>query len=378
MKYIETGFRPIYHQFTVFPLTDAVRSAIRDFPGENSAEGVLTWGYYDPQAGLTLEVLACARTHGDAWQFADSNPLVRSFIRFGAVKDEEFTFSLDQSGSLKKRYAAKLEILKAYKASEAIEKSRTFGLLDASRHPEFIDDVQVYLEKKGLKPELCWARITDLGDHCFWAKLLDEPYQDFGLHEGEDFTFFVREDEKTGKVTCHAQLSPTETIDPETLADGKLLKEAVRRFHENNDDTEALFWILQILRDSDVWIPCNAIVGEEDQKTVEQMIAEAGDNLDSLVGQTIQSSQSIRMVPDIFEKDGQYFFPVFSTEEDMGEYGENFSKLQQSFLDVIQTARNSDKYEQKLTGIVINAFTEPFILPEELYEAVEKMISRLD
>ena len=34
--------------------------------------------------------------------------------------------------------------------------------------------------------------------------------------------------------------------------------------------------------------------------------------------------------------------------------------------------------EQKLTDIVINAFTEPFILPEELYEAVEKLASRLE
>ena len=378
MKYSETGLRAIYHTFSIFPLTDVTRSAIKGFPGEATAEGILTYGYYDRGAGLTLEVLACARKRDGRWQFADSNPLVRSFIRFGAVKDEEFFFTTDQSGFLKKRYARKLEILKAYEVSEAVEKSRTFGFLDSCRHPEFIDDVQVYLEKKGLNPELCWARITDLGDHCIWAKLLNEPYQDFGLHEGEDFTFFVREDEKTGKVTCHAQFSPLNPIDPETLADGKLLKEAVCRFHENSDDPEALFRILQILRDSDVWIPCNAVVGEEDQKTVEQMIEEAGDDLDSMIGETFSSSRNIRMIPDIFEKDGKFFFPVFSTEEDMGEYGERFSKLQQSFMDVIQVARNSDLYEQKLAGIVINAFTEPFILPEELYEAVEKLASRFE
>ena len=34
--------------------------------------------------------------------------------------------------------------------------------------------------------------------------------------------------------------------------------------------------------------------------------------------------------------------------------------------------------EQKLVGIVINAFTEPFILPEELCEAVEKLASRVE
>ena len=47
-------------------------------------------------------------------------------------------------------------------------------------------------------------------------------------------------------------------------------------------------------------------------------------------------------------------------------------------MDVIQVARNSDQYEQKLAGIVINAFTKPFILTEELYEAIERMVSRLE
>ena len=377
MKYTETGFRGVYHRFVVFPLTEVTRRAIEGFPGEKTAEGVLTYGYYDRHAGVTLEVLSCAKKGEKGWRFADPLELVRSFIRIEAVKEDDFIVFSNPDEKLYRKFAHKLEVLKGYEAPEAVEKSRMFDFLDDARHSEYIDDVQVFLEKKGLKPELCWARIIDVTERRIWAKLLNEPDQDFGLHAGEDFTFFVRQDEKTGRVTCHAQLSPMNPIDPESLADGKQLKDAIHRFHENNDDTEALFQIFQILRDSDVWIPCNAIVGEEDQKTVEQMIAEAGADLDSLVGKTIQSSQSIRMVPDIFEKDGKYFFPVFSTEEDMGEYGEHFSKLQQPFMDVIRTARNSEKYEQKLTGIVINAFTEPFILPEELYEAVEKMVSRI-
>ena len=155
------------------------------------------------------------------------------------------------------------------------------------------------------------------------------------------------------------------------------MRDAIHRFHEDSEN-DALFELLQILRDSYVWIPCNAIVGEEDQKTVEQMIEEAGDNLDSMVGKEFNTQGNIRMVPDILQKDDQYFFPVFSTEEDMGEYGERFSKLQEHFLQVIELARDNKKYEGGLTGIVINAFTEPFILPKELYEAVEKMVSRVE
>ena len=59
-------------------------------------------------------------------------------------------------------------------------------------------------------------------------------------------------------------------------------------------------------------------------------------------------------------------------------YGERFSKLQEHFLQVIELARDNKKYEGGLTGIVINAFTEPFILPKELYEAVEKMVPRVE
>lgn len=377
MKYNDVGFRAVYHHFAVFPLSDATRNAIKDFPGEKTAEGILTYGYYDREAGMTLEVLGCARRHDEFWQFADSNNLIRSFIRIDAVADDDFGLFMDEDGKLAKRYSEKLEVLKAYDPSEEIEKSRTFGFLDDTRHPQFIDDVQVIFQKDGLKQEACWARIIDLSDRRIWAKLLNEPDQDFGIHEGEDFTFYVQKDEETGKVTCHAQFSPLQKMKPEDFEDGSLMRDAIHRFHEDSEN-DALFELLQILRDSYVWIPCNAIVGEEDQKTVEQMIEEAGDNLDSMIGKEFTTQGNIRMVPDILQKDDQYFFPVFSTEEDMGEYGERFSKLQEHFLQVIKLARDNKKYEGGLTGIVINAFTEPFILPKELYEAVEKMVSRIE
>ena len=377
MKFSETGFRAIYHQFVVFPLMKVTRSAAQDFPGMEAADGVLAYGYYDREAGLTLEVLACARRNDDSWRFANSNDEIRSFIRMDAVKDEIFCVIRDKGDSLRKRYAAKIEVLKAYDPDEAVEKSRSFAFLDQVRDPVFIDDVLVFLEKKDLKPEGCWARIIDVTENRLWAKLLNEPDQDFGIHRGEDFTFYVHEDERTGRITCHAQFSAIRKIDPETLEDGSRLKEAVRVFHEGTDQ-DALFMILQILRDSHVWIPCSAVIGEEDQRAMEKRIEEAGDDPDSMIGETFTSRGQIRLVPDILEKDGKYFFPVFSTEEDLGEYGEDVSKIQEHFLTVIDLARNNEHEGKELTGIVINPFTAPFILPKELYEGVEKMPSRVE
>ena len=271
MKYAETGFRALYHNFAVFPLTPVTRNALKGYGGVETAEGVLVYGYIDHEAGLTLEVLTPARRNKEFWRFTDGNDEIRSFIRMEAVTEEEFFLVNNEDGRLSARYAKKLEMLKGYDVSEEIEQSRTFSFLDGCRHPQYIDDLLVTLIEDGLKPEACWARIIDLSEHRIWAKLLNEPDQDFKIHQGEDFTFYVHKDDETGEISCIARFSPVEKISPEELADGKHLKTAIHKFHEGNEK-EALFWILQILRDSDVWIPCNAIVGEEDQKTVEQMI----------------------------------------------------------------------------------------------------------
>lgn len=53
---------------------------------------------------------------------------------------------------------------------------------------------------------------------------------------------------------------------------------------------------------------------------------------------------------------------------------DNFSKIPQNILDIIPLARKNDK---KPVGIVLNAFSEPFILDKEVWDIVEKMKSRL-
>ena len=44
-------------------------------------------------------------------------------------------------------------------------------------------------------------------------------------------------------------------------------------------------------------------------------------------------------------------------------------------LEVISLARNNEK---KPVGIVLNAFTEPFVLDAEVWDIVEKMKSRIE
>ena len=59
----------------------------------------------------------------------------------------------------------------------------------------------------------------------------------------------------------------------------------------------------------------------------------------------------------------------------MGEYGERFSKIQKHFLEAANLARNNEK---NVKGIVINAFSEPFVIPRELINVIAGMKSSLE
>ena len=58
MKFKDTGFRALYRQFTVFPLSGESREDMAAYPQIEGANCLLAYGFIDREAGLTLEVLA--------------------------------------------------------------------------------------------------------------------------------------------------------------------------------------------------------------------------------------------------------------------------------------------------------------------------------
>ena len=97
-----------------------------------------------------------------------------------------------------------------------------------------------------------------------------------------------------------------------------MLRDAIRRFNSERNENN-LFDVLELLRDSDVWIPCTAVLSEVDQATVGKMIEETDGDPSSMIGQQMTTSDQIRMAPDILQNGDDFFFPVFSSDEEMGE-----------------------------------------------------------
>ena len=168
---------------------------------------------------------------------------------------------------------------------------------------------------------------------------------------------------------------PDEPITEELLEDGSFLKKAIEICNRNRTQLN-LIKLARILRDSLVWIPCNMIMSDEDYDNWSNIVLDAAykGDIDSIIGQELTANDNIRMVPDILQNGDNFFFPVFTSEEEMGEYGVHFSKIQQHFLEAMNLARNNEK---NVCGIVINAFTESFVIPMELFDIIAEMDSSI-
>ena len=105
------------------------------------------------------------------------------------------------------------------------------------------------------------------------------------------------------------------------------------------------------------------------------------DNLDDIdkfikgkPGERISPEGNIHLKPDILTDGEKFFLPVFSAEEEMGEYGEYFNKIERHFFEAISLSNGHEETD----GIIIDAFTEPFIVTKNLFSIIGKMKSMYD
>ena len=111
MKYKDTGFRAVYKQFCAFDLNNTFKDLMEDYPGINEANCILTYGYMDQEAGITLDCIAAGQQKGHSFRFADTKTDVQAIVRIGSVSEVEFSIIDDENGSLHERYHDKLDML---------------------------------------------------------------------------------------------------------------------------------------------------------------------------------------------------------------------------------------------------------------------------
>ena len=81
----------------------------------------------------------------------------------------------------------------------------------------------------------------------------------------------------------------------------------------------------------------------------------------------------MKFVPDILQNGEEFFLPVFSNQEQMGEHSNHFSKLERHFFDAMRLALG----REDICGIVLDPFTSPCVVMKEDFDFVGNLPSLL-
>ena len=152
-------------------------------------------------------------------------------------------------------------------------------------------------------------------------------------------------------------------IKRKVLENGVVLNGLIEQFHIEQSEQNALA-VLRCLRDSYVIIPCRIKMSERDQAKF----------LNGKPGDEVTTEDDVRYIPDTLSNGENEYFPVLSNEESMGEYGEQFCKIEQHFFDAMALA----KANKKLKGIVVNAFTQQFVVDKDLFDIVGNLPTNVE
>ena len=232
--------------------------------------------------------------------------------------------------------------------------------------------LRVILIKEPNEPEAMPVSLVEDKGEYYIGILEMEPSQDFGYHKG-DKVGFISYTPENGKTILISDMNPSRRLTEKDLEGGLLLKEAIKIFNGERNEPN-LIEVMELLRDSNIWIPCTAVMSEADQKRMEELIESLNGDLEKMNGVEFVAQDKTRLIPDILQNGDEFFFPVFTSDNEMGEYGDGFSKIEKHFLEALELAKNNEK---ELAGVVVNAFSEPFVLDRQLWDIVEKMKSRL-
>lgn len=185
MKFNEIGFRNANHNIWMFT-KQSMTEEFSIYPGYEQANLVVGYGYIDHEEGFIFEILGLAKKTEESYMFYESIPDVSFKLCLGSILEEDFMYIDIEQPELQNTYHEQIEHINTrYRVNTEIETIRSMNELDAYRDIEYPDNLQVYLFKEGFSYEIVYVRSESLSSHCLRCILLNEPYQELGIHRNE-------------------------------------------------------------------------------------------------------------------------------------------------------------------------------------------------
>ena len=181
-------FRDIFEKLVIVELP-ANGVCGKSIPVPSEADAALVYGYIDPQAGLTFDLLAPA-LFSERKIFHDAAPLIehnsRVIIRRGFLSDDSRVAFPADVDELSRRYQEHLDVhSRFYQVDESRRLTRDLEEIDHLRNRDFPDDVQVLLFGDDLPMESVWFTLLGFDESGnLVGSLLNEPYANFSVHPG--------------------------------------------------------------------------------------------------------------------------------------------------------------------------------------------------
>lgn len=150
----------------------------------------------------------------------------------------------------------------------------------------------------------------------------------------------------------------------QALEDGTALLILKTKYLQTGQERE-LYPFLNCLRDSEVYVPVNVLLSDEDGRRVSE------GHTDEL----LRRDGAIRMRPEFLTSgDGKRWLPIFSQSRQLPDgYRERLSVVK---LDILQCLRMAHAAKD-LSGLVLDAFTKPAVLPFQVADLLPRIPSRL-
>lgn len=185
----ELDFRDVEHQVIIlFDDSNAfMGAALSEFPFEPGDNALILYGYIDHEAGISFEVLCFAYVDGmGSINLRPGNSTSSFKLRYDSVNGQLIRYANASEDINMVAFLQKIKLINnSYGVNPIVEKLRTIESLDPSRSPQFPDDLVVLFMKDGMRPEGIWCRLDGFDGRHITAQMLNEPYGDFGYHEGD-------------------------------------------------------------------------------------------------------------------------------------------------------------------------------------------------
>lgn len=204
----DVDFRKLYHKLVYIQCPEIIKKISKAGLGiDETKDGVIAYGYIDETCGLSFSVLNSAVIMDDVDIIKGAkDEKAFMILRRGSVAECSYIDLQDAGylypeydeiiGKIRKNYAPKNEIK---------EVMRNMDFLDEFRNEDFPDDVAVVIFSEGLQMEQVWVRCENVTEEMLYGTLLNEPNQNFGVHEGDEIGFVPIEKDNGLLLVAHIE-----------------------------------------------------------------------------------------------------------------------------------------------------------------------------